>query len=385
MEGKDASIERLMSGLESAELYETSEKMKTYMQEGILCNSFIKELSRHIGSDLKKLAKPLRVDKTEFDAIEYRDPRDLKEQIVQFFRYWEEREGSRASVDMLMDALKRAELSEVTDRMDLFLRQVKEGKTIEKSAFHPQISHNEATRSASWQPSQRSDILKTESFKTTKPDTGYFRKRCQSEAASGGGRNRQSSGFRRHSNNLDIRDDNETQLVFFCSETAANDLQGLAKGTSAEIKILSSRLVSLSPMGEVMIRGTKGCCCEVLSKYLTQKLSSSQCVSKKSVPIDNQHQFGQVVGQSGCVHKAIKSLSGADMWIGDCDSNTEIYPKTCHVKGHPVQVKKAEGLLRRAMQGDDITREATPHNILLRIRTDLTEFCGFQFEETDMN
>lgn len=69
------------------------------------------------------LARALDIDKTEFDAIEYRDPRDLKEQIVQFFRIWEEREGSKASIETLMAALKKAELSEVVDKMEIFLKQ----------------------------------------------------------------------------------------------------------------------------------------------------------------------------------------------------------------------------------------------------------------------
>ena len=90
---------------------------------GILCSAFIRELSRHIGSDLRKLSRALDIDKTDFDAIEYRDPRDLKEQIVQFFRFWEEREGSKASVETLMAALKRAELFEVVDKMELFIKQ----------------------------------------------------------------------------------------------------------------------------------------------------------------------------------------------------------------------------------------------------------------------
>lgn len=42
---------------------------------------------------------------------------------MQFFKFWEEREGSRASIETLMAGLKKAELFEVVEKMELFLKQ----------------------------------------------------------------------------------------------------------------------------------------------------------------------------------------------------------------------------------------------------------------------
>ena len=44
---------------------------------------------------------------------------------MQFFAFWEEREGSNASAERLMAGLRRAELYEVIDKMELFMAQGK--------------------------------------------------------------------------------------------------------------------------------------------------------------------------------------------------------------------------------------------------------------------
>ena len=170
-------------------------------------------------------------------------------------------------------------------------------------------------------------------------------------------------------------DETETHLLFFCpNNIALNDLQSLAKGTTTNVQILSPR--TSSGCVRAVIRGSIASCCEILSKHLKQRLHSSQNIVKKSVVIENGHQWGQVVGTNGCVNKAIKSLSGANVWIEESD----IYPRSCHVQGHPKQVKMAEELLRRTMEGEDILKEATTQNILSQVKKDLIEFCGFQFE-----
>ena len=174
---------------------------------------------------------------------------------------------------------------------------------------------------------------------------------------------------------VNMRDETEIQLVFFCpNDIALNELQSLAKGTTTNIQILSPHTSSGSV--RAVIRGSGASCCEIFSRYSKQKLHSSQSIIKKSVTIENRHQWGQVVGSNGSVNKAIKNLSGANVWIEDSDA----YPRTCHVQGHPQQVRMAEDLLRRTMQGEDILKEATPDNILLQIKKDLIEICGFQFE-----
>ena len=178
-----------------------------------------------------------------------------------------------------------------------------------------------------------------------------------------------------HPVTVNMCDETEIQLVFFCpNDIALNELRSLAKGTTTYIQILSPHTSSGSV--RAVIHGSSASCCEILSRYSKQKLHSSQSIIKKSVTIENRHQWGQVVGSNGSVNKAIKNLSGANVWIEDAGA----YPRTCHVQGHPQQVRMAEDLLRRTMQGEDILKEATPDNILLQIKKDLIEICGFQFE-----
>lgn len=163
--------------------------------------------------------------------------------------------------------------------------------------------------------------------------------------------------------------------MFFCPNSVTlNELQCLAKGTDLNIQTLSTS----TPSGSVraVINGNFACCYDVLNKYLKQKFNTSQNILSKLVTIENRHQWGQVVGPDACINKAIKNLSGAEVWI----ENVKDYPMPCHVTGLPEQVEMAEELLRRAMQGDDIVKEATAENILSRIKKDLVQFCGFQFE-----
>ena len=88
-------------------------------------NDFITELSRHIGKDYKKLARALGIDKTDIEAIEYREPRDLKEQIYEFFEHWKQKKGRKASVGKLMKGLEKAELSEVLEKMKRFTKGIR--------------------------------------------------------------------------------------------------------------------------------------------------------------------------------------------------------------------------------------------------------------------
>lgn len=83
------------------------------------------ELSRHIGKDYKRLARALGIYKTDIEAIEYRDPRDLKEQIYEFFEFWKQKEGMNASVGQLMWGLEKAELSEVLEKMKTFTKGIR--------------------------------------------------------------------------------------------------------------------------------------------------------------------------------------------------------------------------------------------------------------------
>ena len=76
-------------------------------------DEFIDEISRHIGMQWMFLARSLGFEQTDIDAIEYRDQRNLREQIYQMFHEWKKREGNEASTDRLLAAIKHAELKEL--------------------------------------------------------------------------------------------------------------------------------------------------------------------------------------------------------------------------------------------------------------------------------
>ena len=80
-------------------------------------DSFVRKLSDHIGKNWKKVARELKFPPTDVDAIEYKARDDLKEQIHLFFEAWKMREGSRATVKMLVDALKEANLQGILDEL----------------------------------------------------------------------------------------------------------------------------------------------------------------------------------------------------------------------------------------------------------------------------
>ena len=82
------------------------------------------------------------------------------------------------------------------------------------------------------------------------------------------------------------------------------------------------------------------------------------------------------MGKNGCINKAIMKLSGADVRIDE----SHHYPKTCNITGFHKQVERARELVHRALIGDDVRTEATPENILTRLKEDLASMCGFQFE-----
>ena len=71
---------------------------------------FIRELSDHIGEDWKALARSLGLKKTDIDAISHDNQGSLKEQIYQFFEKWKQRNGRNATVQQLVDGLRKAKL-----------------------------------------------------------------------------------------------------------------------------------------------------------------------------------------------------------------------------------------------------------------------------------
>lgn len=63
-------------------------------------------LKPSIGNKWKFLARKLDFEETEIDAIEYRNPRDLEEQVHQLFYRWKRHQGLDATVSKLIDAVK---------------------------------------------------------------------------------------------------------------------------------------------------------------------------------------------------------------------------------------------------------------------------------------
>ena len=75
--------------------------------------AFISEISKLIGLEWKFLARELKFDQTDIDAIEYKDVLNLKEQIYQMFYQWKKKEGQGATAGLLLAAIKQAELHEL--------------------------------------------------------------------------------------------------------------------------------------------------------------------------------------------------------------------------------------------------------------------------------
>ena len=76
-------------------------------------DSFICEISKHIGLTWKFLARELGFSQTDIDAIEYKDVMNLKEQIYQMFHEWKNREDQNATAGRLFSAIRTAELEEL--------------------------------------------------------------------------------------------------------------------------------------------------------------------------------------------------------------------------------------------------------------------------------
>ena len=75
----------------------------------------IRELKELIGEKWKAVARELEFSTTDIDAIVCRDDHDLKEQIHRFFEQWKMREGSGASVEKLLEAVRAAGLRTILD------------------------------------------------------------------------------------------------------------------------------------------------------------------------------------------------------------------------------------------------------------------------------
>ena len=85
-------------------------------------NGFVRQLSRHIGCNIKQLARALNAESTIFE-LDRQYPRDLKELIRSFFEKWLKMEEGHASIDQLMRGLKAAELYEILAKMEAYVQE----------------------------------------------------------------------------------------------------------------------------------------------------------------------------------------------------------------------------------------------------------------------
>ena len=92
--------------------------------------SAIKKISEDIGLGWCFLARSLGFTQTDVDGIEYANPRNLKEQIYQFFYQWKRRDGEEATYDKLYAALLHSSLTHLLES------NKSPDKTVEKGMIH---------------------------------------------------------------------------------------------------------------------------------------------------------------------------------------------------------------------------------------------------------
>ena len=119
----------LISGLETSDV----EEMVTTNLD-----PFITEISEHIGLTWKLLARELGFSQTDIDTIEYKDVRNLNEQIKQLFYKWKKREGHKATTDRLLSAIKDAKCEDL-------LKTLREKRTIIRQVKSKYHYHNHCT------------------------------------------------------------------------------------------------------------------------------------------------------------------------------------------------------------------------------------------------
>ncbi len=81
-------------------------------------DDLIRNVSAHIGRGWMVVARSLGFTNTEIESIEYANPRNLEEQIYQFFYKWKRKDGLNATRDTLYAALYDGELNELLKKLD---------------------------------------------------------------------------------------------------------------------------------------------------------------------------------------------------------------------------------------------------------------------------
>ena len=83
----------------------------------ILVKEAINIISEKIGNDWKKLACKLGLEKTDIDAIMFENPSNLRECIHGLFSHWQQKEGSRVSIQKLVNGLLDAQLGDIANEV----------------------------------------------------------------------------------------------------------------------------------------------------------------------------------------------------------------------------------------------------------------------------
>ena len=83
--------------------------------EGEELEMLIKQISDNIGLEWCFLARSLGFTQTDIDGIEYANPRNLREQIYQFFYQWKRRDGTEATSNKLYAALVDTSLTTILE------------------------------------------------------------------------------------------------------------------------------------------------------------------------------------------------------------------------------------------------------------------------------
>ena len=140
-------------------------------------DAYIRVLSDLIGQDWKCLARELGLSKTDIDALEYNNVRNLKEQICQFFHTWKTQEGNDASVEKLREGVRNAGLHVVEREAESKFREQsdlreKRLKRLGSSSDGPSLG---VSRSISTASSSSDSTVTTDSphYRTTRqPSSG---------------------------------------------------------------------------------------------------------------------------------------------------------------------------------------------------------------------
>ena len=79
----------------------------------------IRIIEKRIGKSWKSLARALGFWQIDIDAITRETPYDLQECVHSFFSHWKQKEGSNASVPMLVNGLLRVELGLIANEVSM--------------------------------------------------------------------------------------------------------------------------------------------------------------------------------------------------------------------------------------------------------------------------